>query len=93
MFKYFCGIDIAKNNFSVAIMNENSIIIENFTTKMDKERFEKLLHILIPVKDEILIGMESSGSYHLNLFHFLIKRGFNVIIINPLIVNNYNKIS
>ena len=93
MYKYFCGIDIAKNSFSVAIIDKNNRAVKTLTAKMNKEGFEKLLHTLTYMKNEVVVGMESSGSYHINLFHFLTKRGFNVIIINPLIVNNYNKLS
>jgi transposase len=38
-----------------------------------------------------LIGIESTASYHVNLFSCLVAAGFKVILINPLQISNYVK--
>jgi transposase len=95
MFKYFVGVDVAKDSFSVAIIDERNNTKFQFSAKMNKEGIEKLVNTLnsITKKEEIIIGMESSGSYHLNLFYSLTDKGYRVVIINPLIVANFAKLS
>ena len=36
--------------------------------------------------------MESTACYHINLYSFLISKGFTVIIINPLLISNFMKL-
>jgi transposase len=35
--------------------------------------------------------MESTASYHVNLFSYLVSEGYKVILINPLLISNYVK--
>ena len=55
---------------------------------MDRKGFEKLKEHLAAVPTAILIGMESTATYHVNLFSYLVSEGYDVILINPLLVSN-----
>jgi len=35
--------------------------------------------------------MESTASYHVNLFSYLVSEGYKVLLINPLLISNYVK--
>ncbi len=89
-YQYFCGIDVSKNSFTVAVKNER-FIVENEKFKMDKAGFEKLDSILSPYKDRILVGMESTGIYHQNLFYYLSEKSYNSCVVNPYKMKQFFK--
>ena len=42
------------------------------------------------VSDALLFVMESTGCYHLPLYHFLLNHGRKVRIINPLLIKHFH---
>lgn len=86
--KYFCGVDVSKGSFSVAVKNGKFVVKDKIFT-MDKEGFRGLEGIVKDFKEELLIGMESTGIYHNNLFNFLMNRGYNSRVVNPYIVYQF----
>jgi transposase len=58
---------------------------------MDREGFEKLIVRLPKDKTSFLLGMESTASYHMPLFTYLAAEDYRVVVINPLLVNNFSK--
>jgi transposase len=40
-----------------------------------------------------MIAMESTGCYHMNLYSFLTSKGINTVVINPLLIANFSKLS
>ncbi len=59
---------------------------------MDLEGFNLLLEKLKDYnKKSILIILESTGIYHINLYSHLNDEGFNVSVVNPLLIYNFNK--
>jgi transposase len=94
MHEVFVGIDISKNFFNVSIVNRRDEEIKRFKFDMDIYHFNKLLEELNGFnKKSIIIGMESSGVYHMNLYSFLRENSFNVSLINPLIISSFIKLS
>lgn len=92
---FFLGIDISKGKFDACCIGSNGEKLFRMSTAMDRDGFEKLLmHVssLVKNKESVLIGMESTACYHINLFSFLTSKGFTVIIINPLLVSNFIKL-
>jgi transposase len=79
---YFCGIDVSKDSFSVAIKN-GSFFLKDKLFSMDPGGFKRFEDILSDLKTCLFIGMESTGIYHKNLFNFLYFRGYNTIEIDP----------
>ena len=89
-FKYFCGVDVSKNSFLVAVKN-GEFLIKNKTFSMDKDGFRRFEKLIYPYKEELLIGMEATGIYHQNLFNFLVNRGYNSCVVDPYRVFKFFK--
>jgi len=87
-FSIFVGIDISKHKFNAcAIQNPNSIIFES-AFDMSKQGFSSFVQKLsVFPKSSVLIAMESTGCYHLNLLSFLSLNDFSCVVLNPLLVN------
>ena len=81
-YTYFCGVDISKDSFSVAIKN-GSFILKDKLFSMNSSGFSSFENIISNLKPHISIGMESTGIYHKNLLNFLQLRGYNTIEIDP----------
>ena len=82
----YVGIDIAKlNHFASAIDSDGQVLIEPFEFLNDNDGFYMLLSKLKSFdKDSIIIGLESTAHYGNNLVSFLVAKGFNVCVINPI---------
>jgi len=95
VWRWFLGIDISKETFDACCINVSGEILFRIATSMDRRGFEELLKELsllsIP-RGSILIGMESTACYHINLFSFLTSLGYTVVIINPLLISNFLKL-
>ena len=94
-FRFFLGIDISKEKFDACLMGTNGEKLFQMAAPIDRAGFDELLGRLSSVagpRESILIGMESTACYHINLFSFLTSRGFPVIIINPLLICNFMKL-
>ena len=89
------GIDVSANFSWAAIITPNGDLYNNpFKFDHTLEGFNKLIDFIKKVENQYdqnaYIFMESTGIYHLSLFHYLCDQGFNTFIINPLITN-YSK--
>jgi transposase len=92
MYQYFLGIDISKDSFDFCFIDSNEKLLDKNHYLMSYEDFTNLGSILSSFsKDEILICIEATGIYHLNLLSFLLELNFNVCVINPLFVNAFTK--
>lgn len=94
-FRRFLGIDISKETFDACCMDTSGEKTFQLSASMDRAGFDELLRrlsLLEGPREAVLIGMESTACYHLNLFSFLASRGFTVIIINPLLISNFMKL-
>jgi len=96
MTRLVVGVDISKSSFSVAGLKADGH--ESFTGSyaMDRGGFTEFLEKIItccPDLQEILVGMESTGCYQINLVSFLGSRGIRAVVINPLLIANYAKLS
>ena len=88
----FVGIDISKDKFDACGITGEENKLFQFSATMDRNGFEKLKDHLGAVSvSSVLIGMESTASYHVNLFSYLVSEGYRVILINPLLISNYVK--
>ena len=93
-FSGFLGVDISKDKFDAYCIDMNGEKHSYLSCPMDRTGFEKLVSRLeslsIP-QENLLIGMESTACYHLNLFSFLLPGGYTVVLINPLLISNFVK--
>lgn len=91
------GIDVSADFSMVAILAPNGDIFKKaFKINHDVDGFNHLVKEIKKVEKEFNmktgIFMESTGVYHLSLFHFLKTNNLESYIINPLVTNsNKNK--
>lgn len=84
------GIDVSADFSYVAILAPNGDIYKkSFKINHDVNGFDHLVNEIKKVEKEFnmktAIFMESTGVYHLSLFHYLNKNFDNTFVINPLI--------
>jgi len=92
VYKYFLGIDISKDSFDFSFTDETEKVLYKDHYQMDITDFTKLSEYLSPFsKDELLIVMEATGIYHLNLLSFFLEQGLNVSVVNPLFIHAFTK--
>ena len=82
----YVGINIAKlNHFASALSSDGEVLIEPFKFTNDSDGFFMLLSKLSSFdKDSIVIGLESTAHYGNNLLMFLVPKGYQVFLINPI---------
>jgi transposase len=94
-FRWFLGIDVSKETFDACCINTKGERLFSLSTSMDRKGFEELikeLSCLSVSQESVLVGMESTACYHVNLYSFLISLGYSVIVINPLLISNFVKL-
>jgi len=84
---YYVGIDIAKNFHIACVLGEDgNLLKKNFRVESEISCFDMLYQLLDTIdKDtsKFLIGMEATGLLFENLYIFLQKLGYNVVLLNP----------
>ena len=82
----YVGIDIAKlNHFATAISSDGEVLLEPFKFTNDNDGFCLLASKLNSFeKNQLIIGLESTAHYGNNLLMFLVPKGYNVCLINPI---------
>lgn len=91
------GIDVSADFSVVAILTPTGDVYRKpFKINHDVDGFNHLFEQIKKVEKEFNmktgIFMESTGVYHLSLFHFLKNHNFEAYVINPLVTNsNKNK--
>jgi len=94
-FGWFLGIDVSKETFDACCITKQGERVFSISTSMDRRGFEELIHQLSTVsvaQESVLVGMESTACYHLNLYSFLISLGYPAVVINPLLISNFVKL-
>lgn len=89
---FYLGIDVGKYSHSLCLLKSNGqkVIFQADNTKSGYESLAKELKS-VP-KDKILIGMEATGHYFLNLYEFFLQQGFTekqIALLNPLQVKSF----
>ena len=87
------GIDVSANYSMVAILTPGGDIYRKpFKVNHDAAGFDYLLNQIKKVEEEFSMKpplfMESTGIYHLTLFHFLKNNELEAYVINPLVTNS-----
>ncbi len=94
MGRVLVGVDVSKDSFSAAGLDaEGNECFSGFYS-MDSDGFGKFLEIVTTHcsdRQKVLVGMESTGCYHINLFSFLTSQGIQAVVINPLLIANFAK--
>lgn len=82
----YVGIDIAKETHFASAMDGNGIVlIEPFSFNNDAVGFSKFIKkISCFDKQDLLIGLESTGIYSENIISFLYQNDYSIAVINPI---------
>ena len=94
-FRWFLGIDVSKETFDACCLPNQGERLFNLSASMDRKGFGELikqLSALSMTQASILVGMESTACYHINLYSFLVSLGYPVVVINPLLISNFVKL-
>jgi len=88
---FYCGIDIAKRQHAVALLDEKGQRTQSiFSIANDRAGFDHLIQSL-PAMDAVMIALEATGHYWLALYDVLTQRGYSVVVLNPLQVAAYRR--
>jgi transposase len=96
VYRVYVGIDVSKDSFSVAGIDLKANKLIEGTYSMDTTGFSLFLEVVGQhCRDckQILAAMESTGCYHLNLFSFLNEQGIEAVVINPLLISQFARLS
>jgi len=87
---FFAGIDVSKDSFDIAVINQNKKIIMQNKFEMNSSGFKKLSKEVGKLGyDDIFFVMESTGVYHLNLYFFLVDNNIQAAVVNPLLIHKF----
>lgn len=88
----YIGIDISKRDFHVCFTEDGNILKFN-NDIIGIRQFIKHLKAHKYTAKTTLIGLESTGSYHLPVAYLCTQAGYTVNVINPLITKKQNQVS
>ena len=82
----YVGIDAAKTTHYAAVKDDgDNVLVKPFAFDNNAEGFALLQKKLSAFgKDDLLIGLESTGIYSENLICFLYESGYKLAVINPI---------
>jgi len=85
---YILAIDLGKRK-SVALLasRKRKILKKPWTFSRSFRDYQKLVEGLNP--KDVLVGFEATAHYWLALHEFLTKKGFEVVVLNPLAVKSF----
>lgn len=96
MGKLYVGIDISKDRSSAKGIDEHSRSCFEISFDMESGGFAELLQAIEDNSDDnkdVVAGMESTACYHINLYSFLSAKDIEAVVINPLLIANFAKLS
>jgi transposase len=96
MYRLLVGIDVSKDLFATAGIDSEGKESFSRSCSMDFNGFEDLLKTITSHCEDlsmVIVAMESTGCYHINLFSFLTSQGIRTLVVNPLLIANFSKLS
>jgi len=90
----YVGIDVSKEKFDACGIGDEGKKQFSLSCSMNRAGFDKLVVQLAKMNTPaLLLGLESTASYHIALCSYLTAKGYRVAIINPLLISNFAKLS
>jgi len=90
----YLGIDVSKKTARYLILDESGNKLKPFTLNNDKEALESLPECFTSLSisvDNLLIGIEATGSFWENIYSFLRDKGFHIVLLNPYHTNKFRE--
>ena len=89
------AVDVAKDKHDCFIMNtDGEVLFDSFVIRNDQDGFDNLLEKICSITDSlqnVKVGLEATGHYHLNLLGYLLDKGLTTCLINPLQTSLFRK--
>jgi len=90
---FYIGIDIAKRTHEICILDASGEPVDSpkkvHNTTVGAEKLMAALGHLSLTPSDCLVGMEATGHYWLGFYGFLLEKGFNVKVINPIVTDAF----
>ena len=96
MGKLYVGIDVSKDRSSASGIDDYGKSCFEISFDMYGTGFAELLKAIEANSDgdeDVVAAMESTACYHINLYSFLSAKGIETVVINPLLIANFAKLS
>jgi transposase len=96
MYKLLVGADVSRDFFSAAGLDQEGKEHFSGSYEMNSQGFSVFLKALSSQGerlDQVIVVMESTGCYHINLFSFLSSQAIRTVVVNPLLISNFAKLS
>ena len=97
MKRLFCGIDVAKHEHVVSIYDPSTgeYILDSLHFENNEKGYKSLDSRLSKLKrkNDLVIGFESTGHYHMVLFSFLSGKKYRCFLINPYMTSRFRSVS
>jgi transposase len=93
-FMFHIGIDVSKKAARYLILDESGSKLKAFSLDNDKESLEGLperFKSLSISAENLLAGIEATGSFWENIYSFLKNKGFNIVLLNPYHTNKFRE--
>lgn len=91
----YVGIDIAKDKHDLTILgSDGEVLLSRYTFPNNRDGFENMIKQIRSFSSDltqIKVGLEATGHYCYNLLGFLLNRGLETFVLNPLHTNLYRK--
>jgi len=96
MYSLLVGVDFSRDFFSASGLSTEGKECFSGTYEMNSYGFSEFLKILSSQgekQDQMLVATESTGCFQINLFSFLSSQGIRTVVVNPLLIANFAKLS
>lgn len=84
----YIGIDVSKDKFDYAAVDTQTTLIKKDSLQMNRDGFQELGK-LIQSFSNVVVGFESTGTYHINILSFLLSLTKHVHLLNPALVKKF----
>jgi transposase len=94
--KIFVGVDVSKDFSTAQGLDEKGDKLFYLRFAMNSQGFSELVTVMLKNAEkisEITVAIESTGCYHINLFSFLSSEGILCVVVNPLLITNFTRLS
>ena len=89
------AVDVAKDKHDCFITNtDGEVLFDSFVIQNNQDGFDALYQKICSVTDSlqnVKVGLEATGHYHLNLLGYLLDKGLTTCLINPLQTSLFRK--
>jgi len=94
MYNLFVGIDVSKDSSAAHGLDSSGKSCFVITLSMDITGFSQLYDTIRASCEDlstVIVALESTACYHINLYSFLTSKGINTFVLNPLLIKNFAK--